>query len=238
MWDELGAASKAYERRLEQMALVKTNYSYIENISHFRKKTRDKIPISLLEAMFNSRQALSSVPHDKVFALLGLCQDSTSLIPAPNYEQPIEEVLRDLTRKFIVVHRSLDFILAADPSAMANAALPSWTPNWLGTWNSSAVKLQTHGLEAHQNVYFGTEGSLPHSLKVIGNKIGTAYSWGSYSWGSYAWVLLSSADFYGNSREEIRDAICEALFCDCFPSQQSDLRGPYENGVDPKELGL
>lgn len=99
LWEELGAANEAYECRLAQMARVKTNYSYIENISHFRKKTRDKMPISLLEAIFNSQQALSSVPHDKVFALLGLCQDSTSLVPAPNYEQPTEELLRDSHKK-------------------------------------------------------------------------------------------------------------------------------------------
>jgi hypothetical protein len=101
MWEELGAANEAYELRLVTIALVKTNYSYIKNISHFRKKARDKAPISLLEAMFNSQQALSSVPHDKVFALLGLCQDSMSLVPAPNYQQPVEELLQDFTRHFI-----------------------------------------------------------------------------------------------------------------------------------------
>jgi len=231
MWEELGAANEAYERRLVTMALVKTNYSYIKNISHFRKKARDKAPISLLEAMFNSQQALSSVPHDKVFALLGLCQDSMSLVSAPNYEQPIEELLQDLTRKFMVVHRSLDFILAADPDATANSALPSWTPNWVGTWNPSAVELQTQGLEGHQNTYFEAEGSLPHSLKVIGKEIAIAYSWGSDE--CQVWY---SSHYYGGSYAKIQEAIGEALFYDCFPSLELGSRGLDENGVGPKEL--
>lgn len=141
-----------------------------------------------------------------------------------------------LTRKFIVLHKSLDFILAADSSTMANSALPSWTPNWVGTWHPSTVKLLNHGLQADQIVDFRTEGSLPHSLKVIGNEIAIAYSWASYPQ-----ALWSSANFYGGSRDDIQhqhDAVCEALFCDCFPSLESDLTGPYGNGVDSKELDL
>ena len=233
MWEELGAANKAYERRLVEMALDKTNYSYIKNISHFRKKIRDRAPISLLEAMSNSQQALSSVPHDKVFALLGLCQDGTSLVPAPNYEQPVEELLQDLTRKFIVAHSSLDFILAADSSAMPNSALPSWTPNWLGTWNPSADKLQTLSLKARQNFYFETEGSHPHSLKVRGMQVATACSWSPH-----AWRIWTPPGFYGGSMDKILDAICEALFCDCYPFIETDSRGQDENALDVKALEL
>jgi hypothetical protein len=71
MWDELEGANKAYELRPVQMALDKTNYSYIKNISHFRKKNRDNAPISLFEAMFTSQKTLSTVPHDKRWSYLG-----------------------------------------------------------------------------------------------------------------------------------------------------------------------
>jgi hypothetical protein len=183
--------------------------------------------------MFNSQQALSSVPHDKVFALLGLCQDGTSLVPAPNYEQPVEELLQDLTRKFIVAHSSLDFILAAESSAMTNSALPSWTPNWLGTWNPSAGKLQTLSLKPRQNFYFETEGSHPHSLKVRGMQVAIACSLDLH-----AWRFWSPAGFYGGSRDKILDAICEALFCDCYPFLEADLRGQGDNVLDAKALEM
>ncbi len=232
MWEELGATNDAYERRLVGMALMKPNYSYIDNISHFRKKICDKAPISLLDVMINSQQALSTVPHDNVFALLGLCQDSMSLVPAPNYEQPIEALLQDLTGRFIVAHRSIDFILAADPDATGYSALPSWTPNWLRTWNPSAVKLQTHGLEAHQNVYFGTERSLPHSLRVKGVLITIAYPLGVYGWSS------GLAEFYGSSEGKVRNAICEALFYDCFLTLESNLVVLDGIATGPKALDL
>jgi hypothetical protein len=52
---------------------------------------------------------------------------------------------------------------------------------------------------------------------------------------------LDHNNFYGNSHamtQELQEAICEALFYDCFPSLESDSRGLDGNGVGSKELDL
>jgi len=43
-------------------------------------------PISLLEALIWSRPAQATDPRDKIFALLGLCHDSSTYVPVPNYK--------------------------------------------------------------------------------------------------------------------------------------------------------
>jgi hypothetical protein len=126
-WDDLGAADKLYRKSTSQ---ERTNYSYIKNISLFRKRNREKEPLGLLQAMHLSRNALSSDQHDKIFGLLGLSHDGNALVPLLNYDIPINELLQDLTRQMIVVHRSLDYIFSADFTSKPKPDdLPSWTPN-------------------------------------------------------------------------------------------------------------
>jgi hypothetical protein len=80
--------------------------------------------------MHLSRNALSSDQHDKIFELLGLSYDGNALVPLPNYDMPISELLQDLTRQVMVVHRSLDYIFSADFTSKPKPNdLPFWTPN-------------------------------------------------------------------------------------------------------------
>jgi hypothetical protein len=131
-WDELDAADDVYGGSTLQKSLGGTNYTYIKEISIFRGRYRTNEPLRLFDAIFRTRNALSMDPRDKIFALLGLCYDSSNFVPLPNYDQPIEELFQDLTRKLMRMYRSLDFVISDQPHFLLEPRTSSWTPNWLG----------------------------------------------------------------------------------------------------------
>jgi Heterokaryon incompatibility protein (HET) len=229
MWDDLEGANEAYEHRPKQITLDKTNYSYIKNISHFRKKCAKNAPISLLEALFTSQEALSSVPYDKIFGLLGLCEDGGVLVPAPNYERPIGELLQDLTRRFICLYRSLEFAFAAEPNSTTNSTLPSWCPDWLSPWAPSTVRLLGQldlQCDPHQSLSsFKSTESSHKILGVIGRKVAGLRPDPSY--------IDPKLDFNLAQLRilEMRNAACGFLFHDSFFSFKATSREP--NSIEP-----
>jgi len=119
-----------YRKPISELVERTASYTYVNEISAFRTLVRQREPIGLLKAMYMSKNTLSTDPHDKIFAFLGLSHDGHALVPLPNYDQPIAEILQDLTRQSIIVHRSLDFIFAAEFSSEPSPSdLPSWTPD-------------------------------------------------------------------------------------------------------------
>ena len=85
--------------------------------------------ISLCAAIAQTRGFISTDPRDAIFSLLALCHDGLELVPTPNYFEPIEEVVTNLTRALILKYKHLDFILL-NPLSDSDT-LPSWAPDWL-----------------------------------------------------------------------------------------------------------
>jgi hypothetical protein len=73
-WGEMEAATKPMNSAKLKWRLTKTNYSYIQNISNFRRKPRSQELIGLLNFIYFTKNA-STIPHDKIFAQQGLCHD-------------------------------------------------------------------------------------------------------------------------------------------------------------------
>lgn len=167
----------------------------------------DGRPINLLEAMFTSQQALATVPHDKIFGLLGLCYDGTALVPGPNYEQSIEELLQDLTRHFIHLYRSLDFVFAVELDGTTQSTLPYWTPNWLDPWSPTSTKLLD--LQPQSNPPFFSAGTIdePHLLRVEGRVLARCLETGYWAVAGH----LSRC-----TPLETHNVLCELLFLDSF----------------------
>ena len=85
--------------------------------------------ISLCATIAQTRGFLSTDPRDAIFSLLALCYDRLELVPTPNYFEPIEQVVTNLTRALISKYKHLDFILLKPLSD--SDTLPSWAPDWL-----------------------------------------------------------------------------------------------------------
>jgi hypothetical protein len=112
---------------------------------HEKYAGRNRRPISLLEALIWSRPTQSTDPRDKIFAVLGLCHDSSTYVPVPNYKQPIESIITDISKKMMTLDRSLDymFLRGVDiPDCQSRPEvrrLPSWACDWQGLWSGSST---------------------------------------------------------------------------------------------------
>jgi hypothetical protein len=240
-WDELATANTVYERwRPAELASKHRggNYSYVQNITIFRQQIALEEPISLLLAMSKTQKALSTDPRDKIFALLGLCCDGSTLVPSPNYVQSVDDVLRDMTRKMMRTFRSLDIMFAGSSqidSHSSQRSRPSWAPdllsrNALNAFDSkndepspltSEIKgfLLTDGMFRNdilriQGLVYGTVGYCSRELNnnVIANHFDSQ---------------LGQAGDYYSGISEFRDAVSECLF---------GKEGQHESSADMNQI--
>ena len=109
-------------------------FSWFEIITIFRGFYQENARPSLCQAIELSREFESTDPRDAIFSLLGICHDGPELVPTPNYSQPVERIVRDLTKALIWKHKWLDFILINGIDRVKRTGLkglPSWAPDWL-----------------------------------------------------------------------------------------------------------
>jgi hypothetical protein len=99
--------------------------------------------IRLFDAIHWTTATLSTDPRDKIFALLGLCQDGVDLVPVPNYRQPLETILQDMSRLMMRRNRSLDLICMRGVASPGKSTLPSWVPDWPNIWSSGMTMLES-----------------------------------------------------------------------------------------------
>jgi len=66
--------------------------------------------MSLAEAMFSSHGFKASKGQDKVYALLGLAWDSFQYIDFISYGRNAEEIVWEMSRRYLDRRRVLDFI--------------------------------------------------------------------------------------------------------------------------------
>jgi hypothetical protein len=125
-----------------------------------------------------SYQTEATDQRDKIFALLGLCHDGATYVPVPNYKQPLEEIIADMSREMMSYERSLDLMcLKGRTSLQGEGNLPSWMLNWVNLWSGSLHSMTLH--EARYTDWHTTfpfnpilEGSTNKILKVLGLAFG------------------------------------------------------------------
>jgi len=77
--------------------------------------------------MQKTREAQSTDPRDKVYALLGLTNDGDDLVPFPNYKHSIGKVLVDFTRAVIKSKKSLNYLYLREFAPLGGEGLmPTW----------------------------------------------------------------------------------------------------------------
>jgi hypothetical protein len=67
-----------------------------------------------------SYQTIATDPRDKIFGLLGLRHDGDTYIPIPNYKQPLEEIVMDMSKRMMIFNRSLDLMCLRGTSLSIN----------------------------------------------------------------------------------------------------------------------
>ncbi|KAK4891567.1 hypothetical protein LTR27_009898 [Elasticomyces elasticus] len=106
----------------------------ISDINHFRTReiqSRIGVPRMLLcEAMLRTFRCEASDQRDKVYALLGMTLDGADVVPLPDYAQPAELVLRQVT-EIMIAREGLTAIILLARGRVACKSTPTWLPDWL-----------------------------------------------------------------------------------------------------------
>ncbi|KAF3006048.1 hypothetical protein E8E13_010874 [Curvularia kusanoi] len=79
-----------------------------------------------------SRKTSASNLRDKIYAVIGLADSGYNIVP--NYEQPLNDVLIETTRRIIEFENSLS-VLVYGSQLSQNIHLPSWVIDWTQTGN-------------------------------------------------------------------------------------------------------
>jgi hypothetical protein len=118
-------------------------------------------PITLLQAMLWTLHTKATDPRDKIFALLALCHDGDRLVPIPNYKQPLESIISEMSKLSFSRTHSLDLMCLKGTGTMLkdSTGLPSWAPNWPNLWSSNTT--------LHEKVVLRSPTTLPVDLDPV-----------------------------------------------------------------------
>ncbi|PMD52210.1 HET-domain-containing protein [Hyaloscypha bicolor E] len=178
-WEDVAAVLAMWKKNPDIVPIDKRAYLKAMHLVEFRDRFQVKRePISLLDAMRWSYQTEATDPRDKIFALLGLCHDGATYVPVPNYKQPLEEIIADMSKSMMSFDRSLDLMCLKGTALEEQSNLPSWTPNWVNLWSGSLHSMTVHEAKfADWRTTFPSNpvlnGSTTQILKVEGKFYGT-----------------------------------------------------------------
>jgi hypothetical protein len=127
-WENVAAAIILWKKTLMTLPTYHLSHLYAAQLLDLRDRFIERTPISLLHAMLMSNKALATDPRDKIFALRGITIDGPGLVPTPNYEKPLRDILSDLTRAMIIAENCLDIICLRSIYPPAGSSIPSWIP--------------------------------------------------------------------------------------------------------------
>jgi hypothetical protein len=147
-------------------------------------------PMDLLSNLVERRFCETTDPRDKIYALLGVAQDSKEVGPVPAYSSSVAEVYTITARRLIEKHGLLVLSCVENQLEMG---CPSWVPDWSQT--------QREGFGSRRNnrdkVYNATGSSKPHfgnagsafKLSAQGMYFDTITSIGRYADNKSGWII-------------------------------------------------
>jgi hypothetical protein len=119
LYGEVGKVISMASTRLEMP--LDANIEPQEAAQHFQRMLR----------FFGSSQA--TVPHDKIYGLLGLSDAfafANSNPPSIDYSREVTNVYKEWAIFLISIQSKLDLVCVVAPLKTSDSKLPSWTPDW------------------------------------------------------------------------------------------------------------
>ncbi|KAH6719698.1 hypothetical protein BKA61DRAFT_730128 [Leptodontidium sp. MPI-SDFR-AT-0119] len=109
--EDMKAAIRPCRKSCYWNSETETAYSFIDRILQFRHDCQAGMKPSLCKSIAMTRESLSADPRDSIFALLGICHDGPELVPTPNYQQPLEAIVLDISRSLLRKKNYLEVVL-------------------------------------------------------------------------------------------------------------------------------
>lgn len=113
-------------------------YSGFRTFRYFQFLSSDRQPLPLVEAIHKTSTFLSKDFRDRIYALLGISFDAAMFVPLPNYVVPRETFVPRMVKSYIRNTGVLDIICIRGRSRDNNCSLPSWCPDLLNSFDSTA----------------------------------------------------------------------------------------------------
>jgi hypothetical protein len=194
---------------------------------------------------FSGRKASNN--RDKVFALLSLAQNQTSIVP--NYSLDIPAVFQNTVLDIIKKTGSLA-ILTGDLGRKDRQDLPSWVPNWSAAYNDLDHRRANN--TENYNAISGSEASLQNHgdgvIRLAGFQLDEIIFTGEAAFSDevllsviYSWALLVKSHFrnttYVLSTAGLGDAFRRTLCAD-ITSTGSDTKGFTTRPINNDDYGL
>lgn len=128
---------------------ILTPFLSLQKLGQQRQMQDPKEPPAqvLLKLLFQCRFREATIPHDKIYSLLGLITSTGSNAPAapipahpplgikPDYSSPVDTVYTHAARQMILVSNTLDVLGGCGgspptPALDSGVTMPSWVPDW------------------------------------------------------------------------------------------------------------
>jgi hypothetical protein len=157
-------------------------------IDYLRQRPRQ---LDLLELLERVRGYQTTDPRDKVYALLGLLDNSRDLDIRADYTKSTESLFAEVTRTIIEHSSSLEILSYAaktSPRQQASYSLPSWVPDW--TQRRTIIPLWSRLFQADRNSVVqlrrGKEAAKLHLAAVLAQSSLQLYEspWLDQEWAS------------------------------------------------------
>ncbi|KAI1736379.1 heterokaryon incompatibility protein-domain-containing protein [Xylaria scruposa] len=147
-------------------------------LKEIRSSLQKQRQLKLLWLLENLRSTFSTLPHDKIYGLLGFCSSEEAAGNPIRYDLKPEEVYKTFVITHTKIHQDLDFLglctpvqrdtVRVDAQRRRRFSAPSWIPNW-----DSRNLRRCLGLSrmAYDEKYFNAPGTLPIDCSFRANEM-------------------------------------------------------------------
>ncbi|KAL9579730.1 MAG: hypothetical protein Q9212_004932 [Teloschistes hypoglaucus] len=135
--------------------------------SSFRELRDQAVPVQLSTALDRSWRFKATNPRDKLYAVMGFCDDCADARLRPNYDTDVEDIYRVWTT--VLLERphehALPLPMAGVGLRRSQPKLPSWVPDYsLGSYEVQATPTSARGGQGEKYRASGTENKLDVSV--------------------------------------------------------------------------
>lgn len=157
-WAPFDELIEAFSSKFSVALTASTRLRYLQEIR--RGYWAGRTP-GLLELLRLSSGTRTTVPHDKVFALLGLAIDSNTFLAMPSYEVAPRTLCLNMATRWIRSRKSLDIMLAAVCSHdhKNKYGLPSWCPKFLDFGWCTCLRKITNYISGQPSIGYSINGA-------------------------------------------------------------------------------
>ena len=160
-----GPSLNPVDRPEMQNALARASHtSNVLTIDDARNSIKAGRLLSLADALLKFRSFKSSLPHDKIYSLLGLTVDGFDFVQIPEYNIPVEDLYVDVANYLFS---------RPDPLCTLHAAGIGFhrayqkLPSWVADWTSSSIARHSIQREHHDSL---TPVSRVERLRITNSK--------------------------------------------------------------------